>query len=258
MVIAIPSLVEQVKGWHARPGKETVDEQAVGAASSITLRNGACLVQKPSNLPTLTTTTVDHFIAVSILTGQYVLVGVDLDSLVTAVLDSLDDEAPALAVKEVLQQAMRDQGELADALGSTFDRRTNNVLHRSDRATITHFLLPPRYRTGPHEHRMWVVTAMCSGIETNTFYRRSGEVLELIGERRIGPGELLVLGADGIHDVEAGTEPVSSIHVYGGDLGSTVRSAWEPTSLSECRYDVASEVARLTAALAAADLLARM
>src|SRR5262249_41964823 len=59
MVIAIPSLVEQVKGWHARPGKETVDEQAVGAASSITLRNGACLVQKPSNLPTLHTTTVD-------------------------------------------------------------------------------------------------------------------------------------------------------------------------------------------------------
>ena len=35
------------------------DEQAVGAASSITLRNGACLVQKPSNLPTVNTTTVD-------------------------------------------------------------------------------------------------------------------------------------------------------------------------------------------------------
>jgi hypothetical protein len=48
MVIAIPSLVEQVKEWHAHPGKETVDEQAVGAASSITLRNGACLVQKQS------------------------------------------------------------------------------------------------------------------------------------------------------------------------------------------------------------------
>ena len=32
-----------VEGWHARPGKETVSEQAVGAASSITLRNGACL-----------------------------------------------------------------------------------------------------------------------------------------------------------------------------------------------------------------------
>ena len=59
MVIAIPSLVEQVKGWHARPGKETVDEQAVGAASSITLRNGACLVQKPSNLPTVNIATVD-------------------------------------------------------------------------------------------------------------------------------------------------------------------------------------------------------
>jgi dihydrofolate reductase len=73
----------------------------------------------------------------SLQNGQYSLVGVDLDSLVTAVLDSLDDDAPALAVKEVLQQAMRDQGELADALGSTFNGRTNNVLHRSDIATIT-------------------------------------------------------------------------------------------------------------------------
>jgi predicted metal-dependent enzyme (double-stranded beta helix superfamily) len=182
--------------------------------------------------------------------------GVDLDSLVTAVLAALDDDAPALAVKQVLQQAMRRQDELADALGTTFDRRTNNVLHRSDRATITHFLLPPHYRTGPHEHRMWVVTAICSGTETNTFYRRSGDVLERIGERRIGTGELLVLGADGIHDVEAAMEPVSSMHVYGGDLGSTVRSSWDPTSLNERRYDVASEVARLTAALAAADLLA--
>jgi predicted metal-dependent enzyme (double-stranded beta helix superfamily) len=179
-----------------------------------------------------------------------------LASLVAAVLDSLDDDAPAVAVKEVLHEALRHQDELVDALGSTFDRRTSNVLHRSDRATITHFLLPPHYRTGPHEHRMWVVTAMCSGTETNTFYRRHGDVLERITGRRIAPGELLVLGVDAIHDVEAGAEPVSSIHVYGGDLGSMVRSSWDPTSLSERRYDVASEVARLTAALAAANLLA--
>jgi hypothetical protein len=46
-------------------------------------------------------------------------------------------------VKEVLEEALRHQDELVDALGSTFDRRTSNVLHRSDRATITHFLLPP-------------------------------------------------------------------------------------------------------------------
>src|SRR6266850_3622745 len=36
---AIPSLVEQVKGWHARPGKETVTSTLLLTASSITLRN---------------------------------------------------------------------------------------------------------------------------------------------------------------------------------------------------------------------------
>jgi hypothetical protein len=36
-----------VKGWHARPGKETVSSTLRLTANSITLRNGACLVPAP-------------------------------------------------------------------------------------------------------------------------------------------------------------------------------------------------------------------
>ena len=45
-----PSLLSLnwVKGWHARPGKETVTNTLRLTASSITLPNGACLVKKPA------------------------------------------------------------------------------------------------------------------------------------------------------------------------------------------------------------------
>jgi hypothetical protein len=42
-----PFSLQMVKGWHARPGKETVSSTLRLTASSITLRNGACLVPVP-------------------------------------------------------------------------------------------------------------------------------------------------------------------------------------------------------------------
>src|SRR5688572_16173860 len=44
-----PFSLQLVKGWHARPGKETVNDHAVPAARSVTLRNGACPVTTRSD-----------------------------------------------------------------------------------------------------------------------------------------------------------------------------------------------------------------
>jgi hypothetical protein len=46
------------KGWHARPGKETVTNLLRLTASSITLRNGACPIYEP-NVTTINATAVD-------------------------------------------------------------------------------------------------------------------------------------------------------------------------------------------------------
>ena len=37
-----PFSAQRIKGWHARPAKETVSSTLVSTASSVTLRNGAC------------------------------------------------------------------------------------------------------------------------------------------------------------------------------------------------------------------------
>ena len=59
MVIAIPSLLQRFKGWHARPGKETVTINLFLQERSITLRNGACPIPDPRQR----TTHVDRNVA---------------------------------------------------------------------------------------------------------------------------------------------------------------------------------------------------
>ena len=49
-----------VKGWHARPGKETVTSPLMRTASSITLRNGACPISKHARRSTSTQPTSVH------------------------------------------------------------------------------------------------------------------------------------------------------------------------------------------------------
>jgi hypothetical protein len=62
-----PFSLHVVKGWHARPGKETVSSTLRLTASSITLRNGACLVpararvdKHPTNFDATTPVRPDH------------------------------------------------------------------------------------------------------------------------------------------------------------------------------------------------------
>jgi hypothetical protein len=62
-----PFSLQVVKGWHARPGKETVSSTLRLTASSITLRNGACPVpararvdKHPTSLDATTPVRPDH------------------------------------------------------------------------------------------------------------------------------------------------------------------------------------------------------
>jgi predicted metal-dependent enzyme (double-stranded beta helix superfamily) len=179
-----------------------------------------------------------------------------VENLVERVRTAAASKSPVMTVQRVLEETLEDPTAVVESLGTMFDPRTFNVLHRDDRLTISHFLLPPGYRTGPHEHRMWAVTGTCSGTEHCVLFRRVGRTIERTGERAIGPGEVSALGSGAIHESCAGMdEALSAIHVYGGDL-AIERSAWETTSLKERPYDGAAEIRRQIAALRAADLVA--
>jgi predicted metal-dependent enzyme (double-stranded beta helix superfamily) len=72
-----------------------------------------------------------------------------------------------------------------------------------------------------HNHAAWGIVALVSGEEKNRFWKRSPtpefpDRLELIGEQRLQPGEIISFMPDAIHSVESlGDEPTISFNLYG-------------------------------------------
>jgi predicted metal-dependent enzyme (double-stranded beta helix superfamily) len=182
--------------------------------------------------------------------------GFDVHGLVAALVAARAEPTPEVAVQEVLTRAFARPGEVADALGRRV-RLGSILLHRSDDFTVQHFVMPPAWRTGVHDHRMWAVIAIFGGQEDNAFFRRSGSGISESGGRRCRPGDVLVLGDDVVHEVASGSSPTGAIHVYGGDLHGARRSQWAGEPPQEQPYDTAESAKRYLAAMTAADLLVR-
>ena len=156
------------------------------------------------------------------------------------------------AVKELLQDALRDPAAVKRALASVEQEiGQGNIgdmaLYKSPRLTILKAAVPAGFKSPPHDHRMWAVIGVYEGQEDNTFYRRSGESLEPAGGKDLKPSEVLVLGEDAVHAIANPLDQTSyAIHVYGGDLPNAKRSMWNPFSLKEepCEYDGLMRYAR--------------
>ena len=180
----------------------------------------------------------------------------DVDNFVADVLAALDDPSPGPATQAVVQRTLTERTAILDTIGPKFDLRTN-VLHLSADATITLSVFPAGVPTGPHNHGMWAVTGTCAGHEGTTIYRRRSDRIERLIERRLDPGDSLLLDRDAIHDVVAGgATHLYSIHVYPVSLASTPHSRWVGNPTAEQPFDAAEEWSRMTAALSVAGLLA--
>jgi predicted metal-dependent enzyme (double-stranded beta helix superfamily) len=72
-----------------------------------------------------------------------------------------------------------------------------------------------------HNHASWGLVALLSGQEKNTLWQRSPTAdlpdrIEFIGDRLLVPGDILCLGPDAIHQVQAiGDQPTISFNLYG-------------------------------------------
>jgi predicted metal-dependent enzyme (double-stranded beta helix superfamily) len=151
--------------------------------------------------------------------------GFDVDNFLAELAAAAEQSSPQGAVEEVLRRVFSVPAAVAEVLG--FRVRPGSILlHRSDSLTIQHFVMPPRWHTGLHDHRMWAVVATFGGQEDNSFFQRSGSTLRASGGRSSRPGDVLALAHDVIHDVASGGSPTGGIHVYGGDLYSRARSMW--------------------------------
>jgi predicted metal-dependent enzyme (double-stranded beta helix superfamily) len=161
----------------------------------------------------------------------------DLDQFVSECTEAVAESEPRLAVKEVLERAMRHSAAVAEALPAT----TSEVvpLFTSENLSIIKAVWAPRMRFRPHNHLMWAAIGLYGGQEDNTFYRHTADGITWSGGRDVRTGDVALLGRDTIHAVE---NPLASytaaIHVYGGDITARPgRSEWDEDSGEEIAYD---------------------
>lgn len=145
-----------------------------------------------------------------------------------------------MAVREIVARAVSEPGDIIAAFG---EPKTSGIrtLYRSDKLTILNIAWPPFMTVTPHNHNMWAVIGVYSGCEDNIFWRRRGDVIEAAGAKALRVRDAHPLGRDIIHTV---TNPLGrmsvALQLYGGDFFGAPRSQWDPETLREEPYDVAS------------------
>lgn len=163
----------------------------------------------------------------------------DIDEFIKDCLSAVREPEPRTAVKEVLARALSDRSAVTEALPPR--RAEIQKWHVSEELTVLSGVWAPGMTLAPHDHRMWAAIGVYAGEEDNAFYRRAPGGLLDAGGRRVGDGEVLLLGDDVIHAVANPRRSFTgSIHVYGGDLLATPRSEWDPAEFAERPYDTAA------------------
>ena len=161
----------------------------------------------------------------------------DIDEFMSDCIRAAAESEPRLAIKEVLERAMRQPQQLAEALPAT--RSEVVPLYTSGQLSILKAVWAPGMRFPPHNHLMWAAIGLYGGQEDNTFYRRSGQGIVVSGGRELRTGDVVLLGDDTIHAVQNPRQAFTgAIHIYGGDITARPgRSEWEEDNGQEVDYD---------------------
>ena len=162
----------------------------------------------------------------------------DPDSFTQSCIDALVEHDPADAIRELIQRAVSEPRSLELACPVPLDASDDGIIHRSDAIMVCHAIFPRRFQTGIHNHGVEAVIGVWSGFEDNHLFEEAGGRLRTLVPRRVEAGEVLVLGADAIHDVH--TPPTmwsAALHVYLGDISTVSRSAWASADDAASAFD---------------------
>jgi len=146
------------------------------------------------------------------------------DNFVKAVREAAKQpQDPMGAVERVMRETVAEPGGVASAVPP----REEDELHLFEDASVSIWVcrFRPDVVMPAHEHKMPVCIGGFAGAERSILYQRVNGGLEPIGERSVGPGEVITIGADAIHAVTAdGDEPSHALHVYLGALTKVERN----------------------------------
>lgn len=150
---------------------------------------------------------------------------------------ALADADPAAAVRDVLLKVLAEPRTLTNCLST--DPRGPSILYRSATLSVHRSLLPPGYRTLPHEHRMWSVIGVYAGAEDDILFAKDRDLIVAVSRTLIGDGDVSVGDADAVHAVRnpSSTKWSAALHVYGGDLTGADRTEYAGRPYRGRRFD---------------------
>ena len=150
-----------------------------------------------------------------------------LEQFVSDIRAAAADPQPTRAVNAVMREAVSDPA--AVAAGVPDYEGDELILHEDDAVSVYCVRFDCELVVPPHNHKIPAFIAVYEGTEVNQLYRHDGARLELVAEKRVGPGETLSIGSEGIHGVyTANGHDSLALHVYLGQLTAIPRSLFHP------------------------------
>lgn len=150
------------------------------------------------------------------------------------------------SVRAAVEDLLKD----ADLLATNHPAPTSTIaisgsseeIFEDETVSIMFVHAPPKVAQPPHDHRMSVVIGGYAGQEVQRFFRRtpgSPQAIEPSGGATIASGDVLTLGAQAVHAIDAaGPAWSSAVHVYLGKLSVVERSLFHPETFVEEPLDL--------------------
>jgi len=141
-------------------------------------------------------------------------------------------------IKLILDEALKDPESIMKALGRPTSAGVE-ALYEAPNLSILNFVWAPGMELHPHNHNLWAIIGIYTGVEENTFYVRKDDEIVKQNSKNISTGNAMMLGKDVIHSVKnPSTEFTGGIHIYGGNFVGVERSQWDKGPREESPYNM--------------------
>jgi hypothetical protein len=151
----------------------------------------------------------------------------DVGELLRELVAGLGAEDPRRAAEQTLRRALADPAAALLSFGEP-NQSGYEPIYRSAALTVVNAGWRPGLSLPPHDHGMWSVTGVYTGVEANTLWVEAGDGLTASGKRRLEAGQVLSLGAADIHSVSnPGRHFTGAVQIYGGDFLASSFHRWD-------------------------------
>lgn len=143
--------------------------------------------------------------------------------------------------KPLLEELLRSPDSMPqEAFKPREDRFANNLIYMPDDKifSVIGGVFLPGQATPIHDHFTWALIGMYEGVERESYYERIDDgsnpkvaIIKKASEGINKKGRVTMLRKAGIHRIEnVSDKPSLSVHVYGLDIGNTIRNTYNPVT----------------------------